>query len=469
VIGYFPNTNHQSQKIMSVVEITTNIKTAPGPSGAALVKALVGFLRDPVKMFSEAAAAYGPVMRMKVGPYHLHQIVHPDHIYHVLHSKKYEMSAAFGPSQAILGSGLSTNSGDSWLRRRRMMQPAFHHRQIALFADTIVRETAVTIESWRDAARQGNVINVSQELLPLNLKILGQILFSADFSDQTRPLLQSFKTARRYIERSMRRLIPIPQSWPTPGNRRFFEDIERINAFTFKLIATRRQETADYPDLLNMLLRAQDRTTGEGMTDNELRDELMTILFAAREDPENALSWSLYLLGQHPQESQKLQKEVRTVLNGRPPTFEDLPNLPYLDQVVQESLRLFPPTWSLLRDVQEADEIGGYDIPEDSMVLLNIYQAHRLPQFWPEPERFNPDRFLPEASQEWPRHAYLPFGFGPRQCIGRDLAMLVIRLVLAMIVQHYEFKLAPGFAMERDAQLTLGPKNGVSMVLNETA
>lgn len=454
---------------MSVVEIATNLKTAPGPTGAGLIKALVGFRRDPVKMFSEAAESFGPVMRMKVGPYHLHQIVHPDHIFQVLHSKKYKMSAAFGPSQAILGNGLSTNTGDSWLRQRRMMQPAFHHRHIAVFADMIVRESAVTIESWRHAAQQGSVINVSQELLPLNLIILGRLLFSADFSDQSRPLLQSFTTARRYIERSMRRLIPIPQSWPTSGNRRFSEDVERINTFTNKLIEERRRDTTDHTDLLNMLLQAQDRTTGESMDDQELRDELMTILFAAREDPENALSWSLYLLGQHPQETQKLQQEVRTALNGRLPTFEDLSNLPYLDQVVQESLRLYPPTWSLLRDVIEADEIGGYDIPEESMVLLNIYQAHRLPEFWPEPERFNPDRFLPEAGMERPRHAYLPFGFGPRQCIGRDLALLVIRLVLAMIVRHYDFTLAPGYEMKRDAQLTLGPKNGVSLILKEAA
>jgi cytochrome P450 len=452
---------------MTVLEVSANSKTAPGPTGKALLKALVGFRRDPVKMFSQATRTYGPVLRMKVGPYHLHQIVHPDHIYQVLHSKKYEMSEAFGPSQAILGRGLSTNTGDSWLHQRRMMQPAFHHRHIAVFADTIAQEAAVTVESWRENARSDTALNVSRELLPLNLRILGQILFSADFADQSQPLLQSLKTARQYIERSMRRIIPVPQSWPTPGNRRFFQDVEVINTFTYDLIAERRQETAEKPDLLTMLLMAQDRTTGEGMNDKALHDELMTILFAAREDPENALSWSLYLLAQHPQETQQLRQELWQVLNGRPPGFEDLQNLPYLDMVVQESLRLYPPTWSLLRDVQEADEIGGYHIPEETMLLMNIYEAHRLPEFWPDPERFNPARFLPEQVTERPRHAYLPFGFGPRQCIGRDLAMMIIRLVLAMIIQNYEIFLAPGYQMKRDAQLTLGPKNGVLMILKE--
>jgi cytochrome P450 len=452
---------------MTVVNVASKSKSAPGPKGAALVKALVGFKRDPVKMFSEATRIYGPVLQIKVGPYHLHQIVQPDHIYQVLHSQKYEMSVAFDPSQAIVGRGLSTNTGDHWLRQRRMMQPAFHHRQIAAFADTIVREAAVTIESWREHARQGTILNVSEELLPLNLRILGQILFSADFSDQQTPLLQSLKTARRYIERSMRRLIAIPPSWPTPSNRRFFQDTAVINDFTYKLIAERRQETAEKNDLLTLLLMAQDRTTGKGMSDTELHDELMTILFAAREDPENALSWTLYLLAQHPQAAQQLQRELQQVLAGRQPAFEDLQYLPYLDRVVQESLSLYPPTLSLLRDVQEADEIDGYDIPVGSMVLLNIYEAHRLAEFWPDPERFNPDRFLPEQAQERPRHAYLPFGFGPRQCIGRDLALMTIRLILALIIQNYSVSLAPGYQMQRDAQLTLGPRNGVSMLLGE--
>ncbi len=450
---------------MTVVGIPRKLKSAPGPKGVALVKALVGFKRDPVKMFSEATRIYGSVLQIKVGPYHLHQIVQPDHIYQVLHSPKYEMSDAFGPSQVIVGRGLSTNIGDHWLRQRRMMQPAFHHRQIAIFADTIVQEAAVTIESWRDHARQGTVLNVSEELLPLNLRILGRILFSSDFSDQQTPLLQSFKAARQYIERSMRRLIPIPQSWPTPSNRRFFNDATRINTFTYDLIAERRRETAEKNDLLSMLLMAQDRKTGQGMSDDELHDELMTILFAAREDPENALSWSLYLLARHPQVARQLQQELQQVLAGRQPIFDDLHHLPFLDRVVQESLRLYPPTWSLLRDVLESDEIDGYTIPAGSMILLNIYEAHRLPEFWPNPEQFNPDRFLAEQSQERPRHAYLPFGFGPRQCIGRDLALMTIRLILALIIQNYTVTLAPGYQMQRDAQLTLGPRNGVLMIL----
>lgn len=452
---------------MNTLDVTTHSNIAPGPTGTALIKALVGFRRDPVKMFSDATASYGPVVRMKVGPYHLHQIVHPDHIYQVLHSKNYEMSEAFGPSEAILGRGLSTNTGDHWLRQRRMMQPAFHHRHISVFADTIVGETAVTIESLRQHARSNKAVNISQELLPLNLRILGQILFSADFSDQGQSLLQALKTARQYVERSMRRLVSLPQSWPTPANRRFFQGVEVLNGFVYDLIAERRKNTAGKNDMLNMLLAAEDRASGEGMTDKELRDELMTILFAAREDPENALSWTLYLLAQRPEETKRLRQELYEVLNGRPPTFDDLHNLPYLDRVVQESLRLFPPTWSLLRDVQEDDEIGGYLIPKGTMVLLNIYEAHRLSEFWPQPEQFDPNRFLPEYVQGRPRHAYLPFGFGPRQCIGRDLALMIIRLVLAMLIQNFDLRLAPGYQMARDAQLTLGPKNGVSVILKE--
>jgi cytochrome P450 len=452
---------------MNTVEIRTHSKSAPGPSGGALVKALVGFRRDPIEMFRQAMEDYGPVMQLKVGPYHLHQIVHPDHIYQVLHSKKYEMSAAFDPSHAIVGQGLATNTSDTWLRQRRMIQPTFHHRHISLFADTILRETAVTIESLRQDARRGTAINISEKLLPLNLRILGQILFSADFSDPSQPLLQSLQTARDYLERSISRLIPVPQSWPTPGNRRFFHDVAVIDAFTYGLIAERRRNPAEKTDMLHMFLEARDRTTGEGMSDKELHDELMTVLFAAREDPENAISWSLYLLAQHPKETGRLRQELQEALNGRPPTFEELQKLPYLDRVIQETLRLYPPAWSLLRDVQEEDEIDGYRIPKDSMVLLNIHEAHRLPEFWPEPERFNPDRFGAEQVKNRPRQAYLPFGFGPRQCVGRDLGLLVIRLVLALIIQNYDLTLAPGYKMKRVAHQSLGPKDGVAVLLKE--
>jgi cytochrome P450 len=442
-------------------------KTAPGPTGLALIKALVAFRRDAVEMFAGTTAAYGPVLQIKFGPYHLHQIVHPDHIHQVLYSKKYEVSVAFDPSQLIVGQGLSTNTSDTWLRQRRMIHPSFHHRHIAVFADTIVREAALTIEKWSQPARQGTILNVSHELLPLNLRILGQILFSADFSDQNRPLLQSLRTAREYIERSLRSLMPIPQNWPTPGNRRFLRDVQTIDAYTYGLITERHQNSADKIDLLSMLMSAEDRTTGEKMSDKQLHDELMTILFAAREDPENALSWTLYHLARHPHVAQKLRAELQQVLAGRPPVFEDLLNLPYLEMVVQESMRIYPPTWSLLRDVLEDDEIDGYCIPKGSMVLINIYQAHRVVEFWPEPEKFDPQRFHPEEVKDRPRHAYLPFGLGPRQCIGRDLAMMTIRLILAMIVQNYDFTLAPGYELRTDAQLSLGPRGGVSMILKE--
>lgn len=440
----------------------------PGPHGLAVLTYLRHFYRQPLTMFTEAADHYGPLFRLKVGPYELIQVIEPEHVHHVLHSPRYEMSGVFDPSQPVVGQGLSTNRGESWLHQRRMVQPAFHLRQVAAFSGEMAGQTAALLARWRERARANDVVNVTDGLLALNHRILLQLLFDVEDDQEAAAILTALAIARDDMARRLRAVISLPRSLPTPANRRFRQAVETLDSFTYGLLARRRQEAAR-DDVLGMLLSARDRESGQGMSDRQLHDELMTLFFAAYEDPANALSWLLYLLAQNPAVEQKLRQEIDGSLDGRVPTYQEIEGLTYTKMVVDEGLRLYPPTWSMLRDVVEEDELGSYRIPKGSMVLLNAYLSHRLPVYWPQPERFDPERFRPERSNGRPRYAYYPFGGGPRQCIGNGLALTQIRLVLVMVLQQFCLRLAPGYRLEVDALSSLRPGGGVQMILQETA
>jgi cytochrome P450 len=260
-------------------------------------------------------------------------------------------------------------------------------------------------------------------------------------------------------------VLKFPASFPTPKNRRFRRAIAEADRIVYELINERRRGAGNPEDLLSLLMAARDEETGEGLSDEELRDQSLTIIGAGYETTTQALAWTWYLLAKHPQAEEKLRAEVSQVLGGRTPAFEDLPNLKYTLMVFQEAMRLYPPAWMITRAAIEADEIGGYRVPAKSEILLLPYITQRHPHYWEKPEEFFPEHFLPEKVSARPRFAYFPFGGGPRQCIGNNFALMEAQLIIAMVAQEYRLRLADETAIEPEASVTLRPRGGVRMKL----
>jgi cytochrome P450 len=254
---------------------------------------------------------------------------------------------------------------------------------------------------------------------------------------------------------------------PGQKNRRFWAAIKMLDEVVQKIVSERRQHNEDRGDLLSMLMLARDEETGEMMDDKQLRDEVMTLLLAGHETTSNTLTWTWYLLSQHPEVEAKFHAELAAVLGGRVPMMEDLPKLTYTRMILDESLRLYPPVYALARGGIEADQVGGYDLPRRSIITMSPYLTHRHPEFWPEPEKFDPERFSPEEEAKRPRYAYVPFGGGPRQCIGNSFALTEAQLVLATVGQQYRLRLAPDYQMELEPLITLKPKGGLPMMLEK--
>ncbi|MCI0399066.1 MAG: cytochrome P450 [Chloroflexi bacterium] len=440
----------------------------PGPRGAAALKFVWGFYRDPLAAFNSAAREYGPFFHLKVGPYTLTHVAEPGHVYHVLHSDNYEMSGVFAPSQPLVGEGLATNKSESWLRQRRMVQPVFHQQQIACFTEAIAGKTATALETWRGPAGRGEIVSVMEMALALNHQILLKTLFGVDYGLETEWILQAMNVTRDYMARRLRAPVSLPATWPTPGNRRFCQAVQILDQFIYGLIGQRRSSN-EGSDVLLMLSQARDQETGEGMSDRELHDEILTLFYAAYEDPANALAWILYLLAENPAAEERLRAEIALTLGGRRPAYDDLRNLSYLTMVVEEGLRLYPPTWSMLRDVVADDEIDGVAIPKGSLMLVNIYASHRLPDYWPNPDVFDPTRFTPEQPAGRPRYAYYPFSGGSRQCIGSAFAMMEIKVILAMLLQRYRLALVPGVPVRPDTHISLHPAGGLPMIVRNVS
>lgn len=303
-------------------------------------------------------------------------------------------------------------------------------------------------------------------MMRLTLTIVCLTLFTSDISDEASDVGQALTVVLRHANNRISSLFPLPENFPTEENYRFQQALKTLDRVVYNLINERRQSGEDTGDLLSMLVFARDEETGESMSEKQLRDEVMTIFLAGHETTANALSWTWYLLSKHPDVERRLDAELKEVLGGRVPTLFDLKNLKYTLQVLNETMRLYPPVWEIGRENIGTDQLGGYDIPSNSTIILSAYVTHRHPDFWENPEGFDPERFSPEHSGNRPQYAYFPFGGGPRTCIGNNFALMEAQLVIADIAQKYRLELVPGHVVEPEPMITLRPRNGILMTLH---
>lgn len=435
-------------------------RIAPGPCGHFLLGNLREFRSDVLGLVMESAATHGDIVRCRLGPQVVHLLNHPDHVAHVLqkraanYDKNTRSSAAI---RTVTGESLLTCNGEAWKRQRRMDQPAFHHQQIAGFAEQMTTATATMIQSWRDR----ELLDVSSEMARLTYSIVGRTLFSFNTGEDAATVEKAMRVILPHVFGRLGNLVNWPDWLPTPANRRFRRSLAEVDQVVYQIIARHRLAQANGEpdtDLLAMLMRVRDSETGAGLTDTQLRNETITFLLAGHETTANALTWTFYLISRHPEVERRLLAEITTVLGGRTPVLADVPKLSYTRKVIQESMRLYPPIWIIERRVIEEDVIAGYTLPAGSAVVISPYALHRHPAFWERPEEFDPSRF-----DSPPPAAYIPFGAGPRSCIGSEFAMLEAQLITAMVMQAFQLRLVPGHPVEPLPDITLRSKFGMMM------
>ena len=427
---------------------------------------LFGMRRDPLGAFLSLSREHGHVVRFR-GLYTAYQLTHPSDVERVLQSNahNYVKGRNYKKFRDSTGDGLLISDGELWRRQRRLAQPAFHRRHLEAFAALMAREAAAHVAAWRGRAAGGEVLDVADEMMRLTLRIVGLTMFSTDLSHEADLIGRSLEVIRAHSIRRMWQPVSVPVSVPTPANLRFRRALADGDHIISSMIDARRSGEIKNDDLLSLLTRARDEETGEGMSDEQLRAEAVTILGAGHETTAVALSWLWYLLSGHPEVEEKLHAELERELGGRAPAFEDLPRLRYARMVCEETMRLYPPVWALSRTALGPDSYGGYPVRAGSEALLLPYVTHRHPDFWDDPERFDPERFAPGREETRPRFSYFPFGGGPRQCVGQHFAMTEMLIIVAAVAQSYTLRLVPGHAVEPEASITLRPRTGVPVTL----
>lgn len=448
----------------------------PGPFGHWLMGVMPKFQADSIQAMNNMAAEYGDAIRFHaIGPFYGYIFFHPDHNKHILQDNNKNYTKIPHPSlvtlQPVIGNGLLTSDGEFWRQQRRLAQPAFHKRRLASFAETMTACTERMLARWQPLIDSGEPFDLAHEMMELTLEIVGHTLFSIDITQEAETVGEAFTEVSEYISMLTRRpfsdiLVNLPF---TPQHRTVKQFTQRLDEVVNQIIEQRRQTPADQmpDDLLTMLMEAEDIDTGQRMDDRQLRDEVMTIMLAGHETTALALTWAFYLLAEHPEVYNRLQEEVDRVLNGRLPTFADLPELTYTTMVIEETLRLYPPAYAIARFGQGPDQVSGYDLPKNAVVTLSPFLTHRHPDFWEEPERFDPERFTPERKAERHRFAYIPFGAGPRLCIGNNFAMTEAILLLATISQQTGLTLTHRHPVEMDPLITLRPKYGLEVTAHQ--
>jgi len=415
--------------------------------------------RDPIPFFRRMASECGDASQFTVGRQRVILVNHPDLIRELLvtQHRSFHKSRVLQRTKIILGEGLLTSEDELHKRQRRLAQPAFHHDRITRYADVMVQRAAAMRERWSDGA----ILDVHHEMMRLTLSVVAKTLFDADVEGEADDIGASLTQLIDLFPLLMNPMSTWLQKVPIPSTLRFRAAIRRLDRTIYGIIEERRASGEDRGDLLSMLLLAQDvEGDGGGMSDVQLRDEAMTLFLAGHETTANALAWTWYLLAQHPEVLRELRRVIDEVLGDRFATAEDYPRLQYVEMVLAESMRLFPPAWAVSRLAMEDVDLGGWHVPQGSVVAASQAVMHRDPRFWSEPDRFDPMRFMPEAKLARPKFAYFPFGGGPRICIGEGFAWMEGVLILATLAQRWSMDLLSR-NVEAQASITLRPRGGI--------
>jgi cytochrome P450 len=441
---------------------TESLRTFPGPRGRLLSGSLFDAWEDPLSLFAGGTQEHGDFVCFRFAwiEYFLLNDAHAAHRVLVENAKGYHKSPNYGGLKVMLGEGLLTSEGDHWRRQRKLAQPAFHRDRLASFAATMARATEDMLARWPTDHPAGTAFDLHAEMMRLTFRIVGLTLLGADLESESREFGDSLNVALKWANEYVESVLRIPPWVPTPKNLAFRAAQRRIEGVVGRVVAARRAAPEGHDDLLSMLMSAREEGSDVGMSDRQLMDELLTLTLAGHETTANALSFTFFLLSRHPDVRRRLTAEVDAVLSGRTPELADLPRMPFTKAVIEESLRLYPPAWIVERFSLEADQVDRYAIPKGAIVGVSPFVIHRNPRYWPNPEGFDPERFL-TPDKDRPKLAYMPFGAGPRTCIGNAFAMMEMQMIVAMIASRGALDLVPGFRLELDPSVTLRPKHGV--------
>ena len=423
----------------------------PTPSGGNLRE----MVRNPLQFFQSIASRYGDIVCYRPAPEPAYLINHPDYICHVLVDNNRNYSKATSSNllfKKVIGEGLLTSESETWRKQRRMMQPTFHHTRIEQLDGLIVEVTQSMLGRWQAVFESNQPLDIAREMAALTLTVTTRSLFGVDLGDEVREVGEIINSAAKYLEK--------------PSDPHMVQSKQEFGEVVDRIIQQRRKNFKDGGDLLSSMILARDENTGVVMDDEQLRNQVMTLLLAGYETTASTLTWTWYLLSQNPWAVERLRTEVRETLNGRAPQYSDLERLPYIGMVLDESLRLFPTAWTLGRRAIGEDEIGGYHVPANTVIAICIYTLHRHPGFWDDPDAFDPERFSPENIKKHNKYAYIPFGAGPRQCIGNNFGLMEAALVMACILQRFELHLMPGVDVQPQALFVLRPSRDMMMSLH---
>jgi cytochrome P450 len=443
----------------------TAVSSPPGPPRSLRSMVIYGPGRDPLAFFTDLARTYGDVVRVKTAGEHLFLLNHPRFVKDVLVTNQRLFMKGRGLSRAkrLLGEGLLTSEGATHVRQRRLMQPAFHRERIASYATVMTEYADRARRGWSDGA----TIDAAQEMNRLTLGIVGKTLFDADVDAQAREVGTALTAVMDSFWTSMLPFYELLERLPLKLFRQGREAREQLDAIIYGMIADRRRSPRDRGDLLSMLLMAQDEEgDGSGMTDVQVRDEAITIFLAGHETTANALAWTWFLLSGAPEVEARMHEEIDRVLGDRLPTLADLPNLTVVEQVITESMRLYPPAWIVGRRGLEDYRVDEYVVPARGIVVVSPYLIHRDRRFYPDADRFQPDRWTPEFKASLPPFAYFPFGGGARRCIGESFAWMELVLVASTIAQTWRLRVVPGHPVVPQPVITLRLKHGLKMTVH---